>query len=385
VEENDEAMRTNEDYITNPDGSVATDVPLKYVRKLKHPENITTDIVGSVILFANMAINYKNKSDIVAKLKALRYNLDYQNREDLYKITSREDDEELAPNDNEYSTKMYDSMMNKHVYGNQWTGNPNQPKDSNKRANTNAWRGIASSALAVGASGAGTGAFFGAFAGAPLAGAFIGGLAGGVLGGLQGAIQNGLLEGVALFKTIKNVQRIETTQTLALNFFSMLVGFGDSMSRIFKESLMGKYMSIRDAFTAFASVLRYTPQCIANIGNPLANNKLSRAMQLNGVSKGVHQIYERMNFGRIRKVATNMLMGGFSMLDWMANALLLRAFYNNIRFYDGDVIPKGFYSSYELQQAFLNAGHTKHEAKIAHMMTNQTLWGAYDKDMNVKP
>jgi hypothetical protein len=64
VEENDESMRTKEDYVTNPDGSVATDVPLKYVRKLKNPEKITTDIVGAVILFANMAINYKNKCEI---------------------------------------------------------------------------------------------------------------------------------------------------------------------------------------------------------------------------------------------------------------------------------------------------------------------------------
>jgi hypothetical protein len=86
------------------------------------------------------------------------------------------------------------------------------------------------------------------------------------------------LEGVAFFKTMKNIQRIETTQTLALNIFSMLVGFGDSQSRIFKESLMGKYMTIRDTLTSFVSVLRYTPQCIANIGNPLANNKLTRAM-----------------------------------------------------------------------------------------------------------
>jgi hypothetical protein len=213
----------------------------------------------------------------------------------------------------------------------------------------------------------------------------LGGLVGASLGALQGAIQNGLFEGIALFKGIKKMQRVETTQTLGLNIFSMLVGFGDSMSRVIKESLMGKYMSVRDCITSLASVITHTPQCIANIGNPLANNKLTRAMQLNGISKGVHQIYEHMNYGRVRKIASNLLMGGFSMLDWMANALLLRAFYNNVRFYDGDVVEKGFYSSYELRQAFINAGHTKHEAKMAHMMANTTLWGAYDNNMEVKP
>jgi hypothetical protein len=47
------------------------------------------------------------------------------------------------------------------------------------------------------------------------------------------------------------MQRLETVQTLAVNIFSILVGFGDSMSRIIKESIMGKYMSLRDIVTSF--------------------------------------------------------------------------------------------------------------------------------------
>jgi len=59
-----------------------------------------------------------------------------------------------------------------------------------------------------------------------------------------------------------------------------------------------------------------------------------------------------MNYGRTRKILSNLLMGGFSMLDWMANALLMRAFYNNMRYYEGDVVPKGFYTAYELRRLF---------------------------------
>lgn len=121
VEENDESMRTSEDYMTSPDGSVATDVPLKFVRRLKHPEMITTDIAGSVILFANMALNYKNKSEIDAKIKSVRYNLDIGNREKLYA------NDEIPASDNKHSKSMFDSMTNKHVYGNQWSIDPNQP------------------------------------------------------------------------------------------------------------------------------------------------------------------------------------------------------------------------------------------------------------------
>lgn len=385
VEENDESMRTSDDYITNPDGTVATDVPLKFIRKLKHPENITTDIAGSTILFANMAINYKNKVEIDAILKTLRYNLDYKNRQDLYRSTNRENPDDLSPFDNENSIQMFDSMVNKHVYGNQWSNNPNQPVSMSGGTPKNAWRGVVNSTLIGGTSGAAIGSLWGMLLGSPGVGAIMGGAAGAGVGLLNGAIQNGFLEGVAFFKTMKNIQRIETTQTLALNLFSMLVGFGDSSSRILKESMMGKYMTVRDVLTSLFSVFRYTPQCLANIGNPLANNKLTRAMQLNGISKGIHQTYERMNYGRIRKIGQNLLMGGFSLLDWMTNALLMRSFYNNYRFYDGDKVEKGFYTKYELEQAFLKKGFNKHQADLAHMMAFQTLWGAYDNNMEVKP
>lgn len=103
---------------------------------------------------------------------------------------------------------------------------------------------------------------------------------------------------------------------------------------------------------------------------------------MNGVSKGIYGTYTKADWGKGRKFISNLLMGGWSMLDWMANALLMTAFYHNVRFYDGDVVEKGFYSKYELQQAFLKAGHTKAEARwVHHNFSNYgrrvTLWDAY--------
>lgn len=384
VEENDESMRTSDDYITNPDGTVATDIPLKFVRKLKNPERITTDIAGSVILFANMALNFKNKSEIDAKIKAIRYNLDFKNRQDLYNQEKADDPDAMAPFDNENSIKMFDSMTNKHVYGNQWTTNPNQPDATEQPKNGSAFT-LLKHILGGAAGGAMFGASQGLYTGQYGIGALIGGTLGGITGAATGAIQSGLLEGTAFFKTMKTIQRVETTQMLALNIYSMLVGFGDSTTRIVKESMMNKYMSVRDVVTSFVYCLIETPRCIWNIGNPLANNKLTKAMQLNGISKGTHQIYEHLNYGKVRRIASNLLMGGFSLLDWMANALLMRSFYNNIRFYNGKVIPKGFYSAYEIEQEFIKAGKSKYAAKLAHAMSTTTLWGAYNKDMFVKP
>jgi hypothetical protein len=231
----------------------------------------------------NMALNYKNKSVIDAELKTLRYNMDpnFRSGVELEK-------DEFAPGDDQESVDMFDSMLNNHMYNNQWVKAPQTGADSKSMV---AWK-----------------------------------------------------------KAMRKVHRLETTQMLALNLFSMIVGFGDSMTRIFKESIMGKYMTIIDSVTSLADILvRYTVPVIANIGNPVANNKLTRAMQRNGISKGIHQTYEHANYGRTRRIFYNLLMGGFSMLDWMANALLLRSFYNNIRLYQGGVVETGFYSLYELE------------------------------------
>ena len=379
VEENDEGMRTSDLQSLNPDGSYSTDVPLKFLRKLKHPEYITTDVTSAVIMFINMTTNYKYKQEIDPILKTFRYNLDQDNRQILQKQLK----DEISPNDNKNSIKMYDNMLNKHMYENQWI--PGEQKmEYNTGDKKQIAKNVASAAFVGGVGLASLMTIPGALVGAPLLSAVIGGGVGAVIGGFGSAGANGLFKGVGLFKIVKNIQRLETTQILAFNIFSMLVGFGDSITRMTKESLMGKYMDMRDITTSLAYVLYQTPRCLVNIGNPIANNKLTRMMQINGVSKGVLQTYGHMNYGKTRKIVLNLLMGGFSMLDWMAQALLMRAFYNNVRYYDGGVVESGFYTAYELRRLFQQAGHKKSEATLAHMMCKTTLWDAYDKDGNIK-
>jgi hypothetical protein len=76
---------------------------------------------------------------------------------------------------------------------------------------------------------------------------------------------------------------------------------------------------------------------------------------MNGISKGTFGTYVKADWGKGRKFLTSILMGGWSMLDWMANALLMMSFYHNCRFFEGVVengvyvIKPGFYTKYELQ------------------------------------
>lgn len=318
IEANDDLLRTKQDYFVGVDGEIANDVPLKFIHDLKNMSDLSTDIVSSVIMFVDMTLNYKNKSEVDSKLKILRYNLDKDVRE-VYESKLKPKSEQSAK-ENENSTKMFDSMMDVSMYGNKF-GKTSEGGPSKAR--------------------------------------------------------------VALHKTADAFQNIESVSMLGLNMYSMFVGFGDSITRILSESATGKYMTVGDCLWSLGKVLYYTPACIKNMFNPLANNKMTALMQMNGVSKGTFGTYVKADWGKGRKFLTNILMGGWSMLDWMANALLMTAFYHNCRLYEGTEIPKGFYTKYEMEQAFMNAGKTRADGKKAfhnysHLGSRITLWDAYD-------
>ncbi|MEE3414091.1 MAG: hypothetical protein VZR53_01825 [Prevotella sp.] len=99
---------------------MANDVPLKFIRNIKNPELLSTDLVSSVILFADMALNYKNKNVIDSTLKLLRYNMDPENRKVYNKKLKPKSEPVSEDEHNKYSIKMYDSMMDVLVYGNKY-------------------------------------------------------------------------------------------------------------------------------------------------------------------------------------------------------------------------------------------------------------------------
>ena len=85
---------------------------------------------------------------------------------------------------------------------------------------------------------------------------------------------------------------------------------------------------------------------ITNYGNVIANNKLQRMMQEYGVSSQIKESIKALGVSKLRKIAGGILMGWFEMTDYISNSIFLKSFCNQIRFYNGDKVPKGFYSSY---------------------------------------
>ena len=291
VNTNDYDQRSTDDLYLGPDQTVNQNIPLKFIGKLKDREKYTYDITSAVLMYVNMASNYKNKRNILTKLQALRYAQDPENREETI-------------NDTKNLRSQYDSMMDSHVYGNLY-------KNSKTRI-------------------------------------------------IAGAIK-----------------RLSTLQMLGANFLSMGAGFMDSTRNIIKDGIVGRYFTLRGLSTSLISTLKNLPLFLINIGNPIANNKQSALMQLFGISKDYAATSSNVGTNRFIKILNQSLMGGYSALDYVSNATLLRAFMNNYRFYDGGTIPTGFYTKYEMQQLFLKAGKSKFKANLAHMSCGTTLYGAY--------
>ena len=65
-----------DDYQYRPDGSEIKLVPTRFMRMLDDPKMITSDVVGSVIQYFEMAENYKNMSAIQNDLEMIMYRLE---------------------------------------------------------------------------------------------------------------------------------------------------------------------------------------------------------------------------------------------------------------------------------------------------------------------
>ena len=61
----------NDDFYTLPDGTRVNNVPLRYIQMLEDPGSITADVVGSVIAYYNMGVNFKLKSESAPILELL--------------------------------------------------------------------------------------------------------------------------------------------------------------------------------------------------------------------------------------------------------------------------------------------------------------------------
>lgn len=70
--EKDGDVSTNWDLPRRPDGTVVNNIPVRFIKRLENPALVSSDVLGSVILFYDMATNYSLKSENLPSLELMK-------------------------------------------------------------------------------------------------------------------------------------------------------------------------------------------------------------------------------------------------------------------------------------------------------------------------
>ena len=186
-------------------------------------------------------------------------------------------------------------------------------------------------------------------------------------------------------KIMSTIKSIGSVLMLGLNTTSALIGYGDATLSHVIEALCGKYMTKKDFMFGMFTILRYIPHQLFNLEARQANNKLAALMRLNRIGRGNSEIFNGIYSNRLRKFMNrHLLMGGFTLGDYMANSLIMSSFYHHQRFIkpgttiNGFTLKPGFYSQNELISLLRQNGSTKRDAKNLYSNLSDTLWDAYE-------
>lgn len=110
-DDNDTNYEDN-DLKTRANGTRINTVPVRYTRSLEHPEFITSDVIGSVIAFTEMANNFVVKTQLSSELEIIKQQLQQDGRSDpdLAKIHNKQSTKNII--------KQLSNMMDDQIYEN---------------------------------------------------------------------------------------------------------------------------------------------------------------------------------------------------------------------------------------------------------------------------
>ena len=75
IDVNETDTQYNEEFAKRPDGTYVTNIPLRWIARLKDPRDVSTDIFGTVSMFYEMAKNYSELEKIEPVMDAFLFNM----------------------------------------------------------------------------------------------------------------------------------------------------------------------------------------------------------------------------------------------------------------------------------------------------------------------
>ena len=307
-----------------PSGEDESTVPIRFVKRLDNPEYISSSICSNVIQFVDMAKNYEGKMELLPEILAIQKQLNPEYREDKYK-SSRSGNvykhfRKMDKYSSQRSEEAINTLLETQFYGKNVVSGLTK---NNEKSDT---------ARAL----------------------------------------------------ISRAKRYGSIHMLGLNTASMTVGALDANLQIFKDSLVGKYLTMKDFGWAIIKLL--SPKTIMNnfrgLGKSQPTTKEGALMQMNQISKNNSEIFEGLHKGWFRRFCLKyLMMGGYTLGDYMNNSIVMMSFYHHTRLFEDTSyagVKPGFYTRNQLIKAFTDAGYTKKQAKAVYSDLHTTLYDAYD-------
>lgn len=304
--ETDADVTTNMDLARRPDGSVVNNIPIRFVERLPNTAVQTTDVLGSVIAYFDMACNYSNKSQNLPTLELIKYAVDPSQAKSGNKMNDQ--------------YRKIENLLDQRYYGKETSfGFNSEEKITPSKQRT-----------------------------------------------------------IQATKTVRNLAAVAM---LGVNFTTIEVGYLDALCSMFADAMGGKYITAADMRKAFAYCIAHTGKMLANLGNPVVEDKLVAAMQFNQLSRSNSEIFSSTDkFKLDRFVHDHLLMGGYTLADYMINSMMLTATYNHYKLLTNPTTGnQQFMSKTDAINIFTSVGYTEKEAVKLWKKSKTTLWDAYEQ------
>lgn len=184
---------------------------------------------------------------------------------------------------------------------------------------------------------------------------------------------------IAMQKLTSKLRGYTAFQKLALNIPSMLNGFFDSLTQlpsiaarddVFNQSTLVKAMfkTLPNLITAFF-----------NIGNPIPNCKAVAMMQKDNLITSSRESNRDVYRNRFSKGLEKIMMGGYTLGDYMVTMLLQRCVYDAKLYYPGSInVKEGFYTKNDLKKLLGQHMDAKTVANEIRRGNGVTLWSAHE-------
>lgn len=272
-----------------PDGTPLYHVPTKFMQRLKDPNMITSDVIGSVIAYYQMAENFKNKSAIEDELELHRYFL------------------RKAIPENANLVQRGLGYLSKKV------ADVNPPSWLNYALN-----GLSKYSYAVDK--------------------YEKELEMNLYGRKKKQIKLGKAN---ITKFVQLFQKWTSIRNLGFNVHPAVGGTIAATALNAVEAAAKKYFTHRDLAFAETTFNLNLPELILSIGDPDTKNKLVQLMQMNQICKSVADSFSDLDMSQItRAVYQNAVMGHFTASDFAVKGRILLSVYNNYRLVNTTTGPK---------------------------------------------